>query len=288
MQPAFEAKEAPYTPRAPRLPPPTHHLRPSCLSELRECSYPCVPALATPRQDRIAREDGPACAASAAPLPVLHAASSAPAGMVAAARLSAVASADDRISGSRRMAGAHAAGAWVGIDQLFRAPGRLQERFGFGVEELEVGHGLELPCKCILLHRCKQPRTTISGGLKGLTRPFHLGRKERPSLLFPDRRNRNGQFATNRKIDVLLRDLWCPFFEYFAQKSHQRLNKFRVARFTCREADHAIDRRTVSEGRGQVHFLTSVSEPDPNGTYLRPFALSVGRRPKSKGMSAIC
>src|SRR3546814_10027755 len=40
----------------------------------------------------------------------------------------------------QRMAGAHAAGARVGMDQLLRALGRLVQRRELGPQELEVAH----------------------------------------------------------------------------------------------------------------------------------------------------
>ena len=39
------------------------------------------------------------------------------------------------------MAGAHAAGAWIRVDQLLGSFRRLKEGFEFGREELEVAHG---------------------------------------------------------------------------------------------------------------------------------------------------
>ena len=54
------------------------------------------------------------------------------------------------------MASAHAASAWIGIDQLLRALGRLEERLEFGVEELKVGHGLQNPFKRFFLQRSKE------------------------------------------------------------------------------------------------------------------------------------
>jgi hypothetical protein len=80
--------------------------------------------------------------------------------MVAAARLSASSSVDNAISGSPRMAGAHGSRRMDRNSPVAPRPWPA-EGFEFGVEELEVGHGLERPCKSFLLNRQEHVVETI-------------------------------------------------------------------------------------------------------------------------------